>query len=89
MSEIEIGISTYPIYYLPTECQLRNPQENHLSFSYGRDARIPTDSVLYHVRSPYAIDVEDYKEELLSGLTLAWKLARDNIQKAQGTQTKL
>ena len=30
--------------------------------------------------------MEDYKEELLSGLTLAWKLARDNIQKAQGTQ---
>ena len=53
---------------------------------YGRDARIPTDSVLYHVRSSYAIDVEDYKEELLSGLTLAWKLARANIQKAQGTQ---
>ena len=50
---------------------------------YGRDARTPTDSVLYHVRSTYAIDMEDYKEELLSGLTLA---CRANIQKAQGTQ---
>ena len=26
---------------------------------FGRDARIPTDSVLTHVRSPYAVDVDE------------------------------
>lgn len=31
---------------------------------YGRDARIPTETVLTHVRSPYSLMVDDYKEEL-------------------------
>ena len=52
----------------------------------GRDARIPTETALSYVRSPYAIDVEDYKEELLAGLSLAWKLASDHIKQAQVVQ---
>lgn len=33
--------------------------------------------------SAYQIDVEDYRLELTHGLTIAWKLARQNIGKAQ------
>ena len=38
---------------------------------YGRDARIPTETVLSHVRSPYAVDLDDYKEDLVCDLSLA------------------
>lgn len=63
-------------------------KESPFFLIYGRDARIPTDSVLTHVRSPYAVDVDDYKEDLLSGLSLAWELAQANIQKAQASQKR-
>ena len=53
---------------------------------YGRDARIPTETVLSHVRSPYAVDLDDYKEDLVCDLSLAWKLASENIEKAQTAQ---
>ena len=55
---------------------------------YGRDARIPTDSVLAYSRSPYAVDLEDYKEDLLTEMSAAWKLASDNISKAQCAQKR-
>ena len=56
---------------------------------YGRDARIPTETVLSHSRSPYAVDLDDYKEDLVCDMALAWKLASENIKKAQTTQKKM
>ena len=55
---------------------------------YGRDARIPTSTVLTHVRSLYAADVSDYKEDILFSLSTAWKLAGDNIKQSQVTQKR-
>ncbi len=55
---------------------------------HGRDARVPTESVITHVRSPYAVDTVDYKENLLFDLSTAWKLAKENIEKAQCSQKK-
>lgn len=55
---------------------------------YGRDARIATETVLSLVRSLYAMDLDDYKEDLLCNMSLAWKLASDNIEKAQTTKKK-
>ncbi len=55
---------------------------------YGRDARIPTETVLSHSRSPYAVDLDDYKEDLMCEMALAWKLASENITKAQSAQKK-
>ena len=36
---------------------------------YGRDARIPTESTLDCQKSPYFIDTDDYKVELMDGLS--------------------
>ena len=55
---------------------------------HGRDARVPTQSVITHVRSSYAVDTGDYKEDLLSNLSTAWKLAKENLQKSQWSQKK-
>ncbi len=55
---------------------------------YGRDARILTETVLSHSCSPYAVDLDDYKEDLMCEMALAWKLASENITKAQSAQKK-
>ncbi len=55
---------------------------------YGRDARVPTETVLSYSRSPYAVDLDEYKEEMTSNFSLAWKLASENISKAQAAQKK-
>ncbi len=44
--------------------------------------RVPTE------RSPYAVDTVDFKENLLFDLSTAWKLAKENIEKAQCSQKK-
>ena len=48
--------------------------------------RIPTSTVLSQERSVYEVDIDDYKREieLTLGLSQAWKLAHNNIQRAQG-----
>ena len=55
---------------------------------YGRDARIPTETVLDYQRSPYVVDTDDYKEELVRSLSDAWSSARENISEAQTRQKK-
>ena len=53
---------------------------------HGRDPRIPTKTVLTSKRSPYAVDMDDYKADLCSDLSAAWKLAKANIKEAQLAQ---
>ena len=53
---------------------------------YGRDGRLPTDSVLDTPSSPYLVDSEDYQVELARGLSSAWDVARSEIRKAQRHQ---
>ena len=55
---------------------------------YGRDARLPTDSVLDTHPSPYLVDCDDYKVELGRGLSAAWETARSEIARAQQHQKK-
>ena len=54
----------------------------------GRDPTLPTLDALSHARTPYMVDVDDYKTELLTGLNSAWKLAQDNIKIAQDRHKK-
>ena len=55
---------------------------------YGRNARLPTESVLNTPPSPYLVDCEDYQVELAQGLSSAWTTARSEIVKAQLHQKK-
>ena len=55
---------------------------------YGRDARVPTESALSIQRSPYVIDHDDYREELMDNLSSAWKSAQKHIATAQSNQKR-
>lgn len=61
-------------------------KESPFFLLYGRDPRVPTSTVLTYERSPYTVDIDDYKSELMVNLSQAWKLARDNIKVAQKYQ---
>ncbi len=63
-------------------------KESPFCLLYGRDPRIPTETVVSYVCSPYVVDLDEYKEEFLNHMSHAWKLALENIQKAQVTQKK-
>ena len=63
-------------------------RESPFFLLYGRDPRIPTSTVLSQTRSIYNIDPEDYRMELAVSMAEAWKLAGDNIARAQETQKK-
>ena len=49
---------------------------------------VPTETAVTHVRNPYLVNVDNYKEDLLCNLSLAWKLAAENIQRAQKSQKR-
>ena len=61
-------------------------KESPFYLLYGRDPRIPTETALSHSTSPYNVDPDDYKVELIASLTNAWKLAKEHIVKAQQSQ---
>lgn len=61
-------------------------KESPFFLLYGRDPCIPTSTVLTYQRSPYTIDINDYKSELMTHLSQAWKLAQENIKVAQSHQ---
>ena len=61
-------------------------KESPFYLLYGRDPRIPTETALSHPTSPYNVNPDDYKIELMASLTNAWKLAKDHIVKAQQSQ---
>ena len=46
---------------------------------YGRDARIPTETVLSQPQTTYQVDMDDYKSKLIANMSDAWELARKNI----------
>ena len=52
---------------------------------FGRDARLPTETALSQPRTLYQIDLEDYRTEVVAGLSEAWELARTKV-KAQKRQ---
>ena len=61
-------------------------KESPFFLMYGRDPRITTETLLTQSRSQYAADADDYKIDLCSSFSVAWRLARENIEKAQVAQ---
>ena len=53
---------------------------------YGCDPRQLIDEALSCPSAPYVVDTDDYKSELVHGLSDAWKVAAQCIQTAQGRQ---
>ena len=61
-------------------------KESPFFLLYGRDARQPMEEALACPTSVYVVDVDDYKSELVRGLTSAWETAAECIKAAQDHQ---
>ena len=61
-------------------------RESPFFLLYGRDPRLPTETVLSKPVSPYLVDIEDYRTELAVKLPTAWSTAQAKIGKAQQSQ---
>lgn len=55
-------------------------KESPFFLLYGRDPALPTLDSLSRERTPYMVDLDDYKLDLVTGLTDAWKLAQENVK---------
>ncbi len=63
-------------------------QESLFFLLYGRDPRLPMEAALSSPLQRSYVEIDDYKFEVVMGLTDAWKMARDNVEKAQRRQKK-
>ena len=66
--------------------QQQSTLESPFFLLYGRDPRLPTDSVVYPEKARRPVDLKEYGTELASRMTEAWELARQCIRKAQKKQ---
>ena len=60
--------------------------ESPFCLLYGRDPRVPTETVLSAPSSIYAVDIDDYKSEMMTKMSRAWEVARSKIEGAQNSQ---
>ena len=56
---------------------------------YGRDPRLPTETVLTPPTDQQVWDFDDYKSTLLREMSAAWSRAQDCVEKAQIRQKRL
>ena len=75
----------YVLYAYRVSAQ-ESTKESPFFLLYGRDPALPTLDALSRERTPYMVDLDDYKTELTTGLASAWKLAQENIVEAQQRQ---
>lgn len=58
-------------------------RESPFFLLYGRDPRLPTESVLGTLNEVYLVDMDDYRNEFLITMSKAQKFALENIRRAQ------
>ena len=75
----------YVLYAYRTSLQ-ESTKESPFFLLYGRDYRLPTDQALSPQPPCDVLDVDTYKSEVSWGLSAVWKLAREQVQKAQCRQ---
>ena len=69
-------------------CAQQSTKESPFFLLYGRDPQLPTDEALSTPKTRYQVDLDDYKTDLMSGLTDAWELAREQLKKSQKSQKR-
>ena len=72
----------YVVYAYHTTAQ-ESTKESPFFLLYGRDPQIPTVEALSTQSTPYTVDLDDYRSELVMGLSDAWKAAAEHIKVAQ------
>ena len=58
-------------------------RESPFFLLYGRDPRLPTEVALSPSPKDQNVDVDDFKAELVTGLSTAWEAAHRNVEQAQ------
>lgn len=77
----------YVLFAYRTSMQ-ESTRESPFFLLYGRDPRLPTEVALSPSPEDQNMDVDDYKAELVTGLSTAWEAARRNVERAQQKQKK-
>ena len=77
----------YVVYAYHTTAQ-ESTKELPFFLLYGRDLQIPTVEALLAPSTPYTVDLDDYRSELVTGLSDAWKAVTENIKTAQCHQKR-
>ena len=76
----------YLLYAYRTTVQ-SSMRESQFFLLHGCDSRLPLDEALSQPSTPYTVDIDDFKIELGTGLTDAWKLSGEHV-KGSSTQAE-
>ena len=63
-------------------------KESPFYLLYGRDPQLPTSEMLEPQVDRISYNLDDYKSEMVRHTSEAWKLAKDNVKRAQKSQKK-
>ena len=83
-----IGTTICPTCCLHRTKPHESTGESPFFLLYGRDARLPCQDVFSVKRTPYQVDLDDYKTDLTVGLADTWRTAQDHLKSSQKSQKR-